>query len=165
VVRGAPGTPEEQVGVFHTTFGEFLLTDPEIGVDGSLAHAALADAIGQLAPADAHDPSDLLHRYAARAEAKHLWASGRGQQVITTLRQRVSQIPAANLAQWAAWQAFFGEALGPNHPATLASREEVARWVGETGDTPEALRLYQGLLGDTEPGSTDRVRRDVVAEA
>jgi NACHT domain len=47
VVRGAAGTPEEHVGVFHTTFAEYLRTDPEVGIDTRAAHAALADAEGK----------------------------------------------------------------------------------------------------------------------
>ena len=63
VVRGAPGTPGERTGVFHTTFAEFLLDDPSLGIDPPQAHAALADAIEQLAPRRDHNPASPLNRY------------------------------------------------------------------------------------------------------
>jgi hypothetical protein len=150
VVRGGPGTPEEHVGVFHTTFAEYLRTDPEAGIDEPAAHAALADAIDQLAPSQAHDPSNPLHRYAASAEAEHLWAAGRRAQVIGVLRARVSHIPAENLARWTAWCARLQDALGPDHADTLAARHDVAYWTQATGNPGEALRLLREVLTDEE---------------
>ena len=150
VVRGAPGTPEEQLGVFHTTFADYLLSDPEVGIDGPRAHAALADAIDQLAPASAHDPSDPLHGYAASAQVEHLWAAGRQQQVVATVRARESHIPAANLARWAAWQPRIQGALGADHLDTLAARHQLAYWTGQAGDAVGALRLYREVLADNE---------------
>ena len=145
VVRGTPGTLQEHVGVFHTTFADYLLSDPDIDIDPPTAHAALADAIGQLAPAQAHDPDDPLHRYAASAEAEHRWAAGRQQQVVATLSARQSHVPAANLARWAAWQPCVQEALGADHPDTLSACHQVARWTGETGDPVGALRLTREI--------------------
>jgi Tetratricopeptide repeat/NACHT domain/Caspase domain len=150
VVRGAPGTPEEQVGLFHSTFAEYLLTDPGVGIDRAVAHAALADAIDQLAPASAHDPNDPLHRYAAAAQAEHLWAAGRQQQVVDALLARQSHVPAANLARWAAWQPRIHEALGASHPDTLVARHQLAYWTGHSGDAHTALRLHQEVLADRE---------------
>jgi hypothetical protein len=146
VVRGAPGTLEEHLGVFHITFAEFLRTDPEVGIDERAAHTALADAIGDLAPSQAHDPADPLHRYAAAAEAEHLWAAGRHDQVPATLAARESHIPAENLVRYVAWHARFADALGLDHPDTLAIRHEVAGWTGRTGDVREALQLFRGVL-------------------
>jgi tetratricopeptide (TPR) repeat protein len=150
VVRGAPGTPDEHLGVFHATFADYLLTDPEVGIDPPTAHAALADAIDQLAPAQGHDSSDPLHHYAAAAQAEHQWAAGRRHQVVATLRARESQVPAANLARWTAWQPRIQAVVGPDHPDTLTIRYMVAYWTGERGDPHGALRLYQELLADSE---------------
>lgn len=150
VVRGAPGTSEEHVGVFHSTFAEYLRTGPEVGIDTQAAHAALADAIADLAPSRAHDPSDPLHRYAASAEAEHLWAAGRAAQVVAMLSARESPIPAENLARWIAWQAPLQAELGPDHPDTLLIQHEIAAWTGQTGDVREALRLYRGVLAARE---------------
>ena len=40
--------------------------------------------------------------------------------------------------------------LGPDHPNTLATRNNIAACTGECGDAREALRLYQALLPDRE---------------
>jgi hypothetical protein len=149
VVRGAPGTQEEHLGVFHTTFAD-LLSDPEVGIDGPAAHAALANAIEQLAPASTHDPTDVLHRYAAAAEAEHMWNAGRQTKVVGALRTRVSHVPAANLTRWAAWQPRIQEALGADHPDTLTTRHQVANWTGQSGHAREALRLYREVLAAKE---------------
>jgi tetratricopeptide (TPR) repeat protein len=38
----------------------------------------------------------------------------------------------------------------PDHPATLATRSNTARWTGQCGDAAEALRLFRELLPDRE---------------
>ena len=38
--------------------------------------------------------------------------------------------------------------LGADHPHTLTTRNIIAVWTGEGGDTREALRLFQLLLPD-----------------
>jgi hypothetical protein len=38
--------------------------------------------------------------------------------------------------------------LGPDHPDTLATRNNIAGWTGECGDPAGALRLFQELLPD-----------------
>ena len=40
--------------------------------------------------------------------------------------------------------------LGPDHPDTLRTRNNIASWTGECGDAGEALRLFQALLPDHE---------------
>ena len=50
VVRGAPGTPEEQLGVFHTTFADYLLTDPKVGLDPRKVHAGSCGCDQQSGP-------------------------------------------------------------------------------------------------------------------
>ena len=38
------------------------------------------------------------------------------------------------------------EVLGPEHPATLAARANLARWTGEAGDLAAARDLFAALL-------------------
>ena len=41
--------------------------------------------------------------------------------------------------------------LGPDHPDTLATRNNLARWLGEAGQVQEAISQYEQLLAD-RPG-------------
>lgn len=40
--------------------------------------------------------------------------------------------------------------LGPDHPQIVFTRAQIAHWTGDTGDSTEALRLYQELLPDRQ---------------
>jgi hypothetical protein len=97
-----------------------------------------------------HDAGDPLHRYAAAREADHLWLSGAPQRTLDSLAQRLSVIPAENLARWQSWSQHIRAAFGPNHPGVLTTRGNIAYWTGATGDSQEALRLFQALLPDRE---------------
>ena len=143
VVRARPGTDDEHVGLFHQTFADYLLdpaSDP-FGIDPQEPHRALAEAIAELAPAGAHDPADPLHRYAAAREAEHLWTLGEYGRVVESLAYRQSVIPAENLKRWQSWKARIESKLGPDHPDTLTTRNNIAFLTGEVGDAREALRL------------------------
>jgi len=152
VVRARPGTDDEHVGLFHQTLADYLL-DPasdSFGIDPQEPHRALAEAIAELAPAGAHDPADPLHRYAAAREAEHLWTLGEYGRVVESLFHRESVIPAENLKRWQSWKARIESKLGPDHPDTLGTRNNIAAWTGEVGDAREALRLSRELLPDQE---------------
>ena len=152
VVRARPGTDDEHVGLFHQTLADYLLdpaSDP-FGIDPQEPHRALAESIAELAPAGSHDPDDPLHRYAAAREAEHLWALGEYGRVVESLVHRQSVIPAENLKRWQSWKARIESKLGPDHPDTLTTRNNIARWTGEAGDAREALRLFAELLPDME---------------
>jgi hypothetical protein len=152
VVRAAPGTEGEQVGVFHPTFAEYVLT-PAMGVFGITPeepHGALAAAIEDLAPMANHNPREPLHRYAAAREADHLWWNGAYEHVLASLEHRNSVIPAENLARWQSWSARMQAAFGSDHPDVLTTRSNIAGWTGETGDSQTALALFQALLPDQE---------------
>jgi hypothetical protein len=48
VVRGNPGTPDEHIGTFHSTFAAYLCSGRDSAIDERAAHQALADAIRAL---------------------------------------------------------------------------------------------------------------------
>ena len=148
VIRSAPGTADEHVGVFHQTLAEYLLNPARaFGSDPEEAHAALADAIAELAPRAEHDWKSPLHGYARDREAEHLWAAGRRDQMIECLEQRASPVPADNLRRWQSWAERLRAHFGPDHPAT---RGNIAHWTGESGDAAGALHLSQALLPDLQ---------------
>jgi hypothetical protein len=151
VIRVSSGTEKEQVGLFHQTFAEYLL-DPEVAfsIDPVEPHGALAEAIGELAPMDKHDPSNALHRYAAMREPDHLWKIDRYIAVINALLFRAAIVPAENLARWRSWYDRIAEKLGKDHIETLNTLNNIAYWTGGTGDWREALRLLEELLPDQE---------------
>ncbi|MGH8904507.1 MAG: tetratricopeptide repeat protein, partial [Egibacteraceae bacterium] len=150
VVRGNAGTPNEHAGLFHDTLAAYLLRGQDFDVDLCNAHQALADAIADLAPAAEHNLADPLHRYAATAEAEHLWALDRHGQALASVQARQSHVPAENLARWRSWYERTDGTLGPDHLHTLTARANIARWTGEAGNAREALRLFQALLPDWE---------------
>jgi Tetratricopeptide repeat/AAA domain len=146
--RIRPGTPEEQVGVFHGTLAESLSVDPHFTVvDGHRAVlgaiAALAAPIGEYAFLE-----DRLQAYAYAAEASHLAAVGRHDEIATSLVKRRHPIPRENLARHRVWLPHLNRTLGPHHTETLDMRNEIAAFTGDTGDFAEALRLLQELLPD-----------------
>jgi tetratricopeptide (TPR) repeat protein len=150
VVRSNPGAAEEHTGTFHTTFANYLRSNQDFVIDKQAAHQALVDAIQTLAPVAEHNPSDPLHRYATAAEAEHYWALGQYVEVLRSLVGRDSKIPAENLSRWRSWKDRFQTVLGPDHPSTLAARNNLAYWIAQTGDASEALRLSAELLHDEQ---------------
>jgi hypothetical protein len=147
VVRGRPGTEDEQVGLFHATLVDYLFARPaRYAVDVHRGHSAIREAIDELAPMARHDPADPLHRYAAQMEQEHLWATGEYSGVISSLAARESVIPVENLRRWRSWEERFATEVGEAHPKTLAARANVGFWTARSGDPRAALRLFRELL-------------------
>jgi hypothetical protein len=150
VVRVAPGTEAECVGLFHPTLAEHLLT-PGNGfrVEAEEGHRAVIAAIEAVAPSnnwDAKHP-DVGQRYAFQRHSEHLWAIGQWDEVVECLLARKSVLPRENHTLWAGWLDRFDK-LSPDHRDTLIIRGNVAQFTGEVGDRGEALRLYRELLPD-----------------
>jgi tetratricopeptide (TPR) repeat protein len=152
VVRGQPGTDREEVGLFHSTFAEYILKGDggAFSLEPRAAHQALVDAIGRLAPIDEHTWEEPLHRYAARAEAEHLWATGAYEHAIQALRLRAAPTPRENLSRWLSLHERAQRSRGAEERHALAIRAHIAFSMGETGEAREALRLFRELLPDTE---------------
>lgn len=151
VVRGRPGTEDEQAGLFHATLHDYLSAGhARYPVDIRRGHGAIHEAIDELAPMAEHDPANPLHRYAAQMEPEHLWAIGEYPGVTSSLAARGSMIPAENLQRWRSWEERFATQVGEAHPDTLTTRANIAFWTGQSGDAREALRLFRELLPDME---------------
>jgi flagellar biosynthesis regulator FlbT len=151
VVRGRPGTPDEQVGLFHATLKDYLSAEQaRYAIDIRQGHGAILEAIDELAPRARHDPADPLHRYAAQMEPEHLWGIGDYPGVIASLSARGSVIPVENLRRWTSWAERFTTEVGEDHHETLTARTNTAYWTGQAGDAREALRLFQELLPDSQ---------------
>lgn len=150
IVRGHPAQADERIGLFHLSLAEdYLLrpgTDTQFTIDGPGAHRAVADAIGELAPADQHDRENPLHQYALRAEAEHLWACGDTEAVIASLHLRPLDRPIDEVERWAHWAARFEEALGAQHPETLNTRVNLAQFTSHTGNPMVAHEQLIPLL-------------------
>ena len=143
--RAHPGSNHEQLGVFHSTLGEWL---PEV-VDVEKAHQAIYDAIDTLRKTEDHQ----LDGYAFNHEADHFWAAGQRDGIGEVLGRSESPIPRENLQRLEAWLPILTETLGPDRPATLTTRGNIALWTGEVGKPAEALRLFKELLSDQERAS------------
>jgi Tetratricopeptide repeat/Caspase domain len=151
VVRGRPGTEDEQVGLFHATLHDYLSAGhARYPIDVHRGHGAIHEAIDELAPMTEHDPADPLHRYAAQTEPEHLWAIGDFSGVISSLTERESVIPAENLQRWESWEERFATQVGETHPETLTTRGQIALFTAQSGDARGALNLFQQLLHDQE---------------
>ena len=151
VVRGHPGTQDEQVGLFHATLHDYLSAGrARYTVDVRQGHGAIHDAIDELAPMARHDPADPLHRYAAQMEPEHLWAIGDYSGVTLSLKTRASVIPAENLRRWRSWEERLAAQVGETHPDTITARFQLIKWTGQSGDAREALRLSRELQLDLE---------------
>ena len=153
VDRASPGTPREHDGLFHATFGQYLLNPAkgQFAVDGQEARDALVQAIAERALREGHhDPANPAYRYAAVMEPQLLWELDRRKEAGASLAARESPIPVENLARWRSWETFLKTCLDGDDPDILATRSHIAFWTGETGDAHTALVLFTALLPDRE---------------
>jgi Tetratricopeptide repeat/NACHT domain len=151
--RTRPGQADEHLGLFHQTLVDHLTHLPET-LRGAAVHAALADAIDELAPAGRHNPAsyrdDPLLAYAFDAGPRHRAQAGHFEELVPDLTARRDPIPRINLTRWITWVDPIQQSLGPEHPDTLETRLNIAAMTGEIGDPARALRLLRELLPDLE---------------
>ena len=152
VVRTAPDTPDEHIGLFHPTFADYLLSGSDATSDyvinPAIIHPAIVEAIAAIAPMDEHKHNDPVHRYAFLREAEHIGVSGDFEWVMTSLGSRESPIPRENLARHQSWSERFETKLDRDNSIGLHLRSDVAHWIGDSGDARLALELYKALLPD-----------------
>jgi hypothetical protein len=147
VARTGAGTEREHAGLFHQTLLEYVFDRGS--QEAMAAHRALADCIQVLAPAGAGsvDLNDPIQRYAFEREAEHLWAL-EDRAALKSLSARAAVAPRDNLRRWRLWESRVENRFGASHQNTLATRSNIALWIGQCGDAREALRLFQALLPD-----------------
>jgi hypothetical protein len=177
VVRTQPGQPAEHVGLFHSSLAEDYLVHPggQFTIEPAEYHAALAEAIDDLAPLHLQTFTDPLYQYALRAEAHHRWdAYHDSGAVIESLSGRSAGSAAAEGELWHDWPTTFTDALGPQHIHTLTARANLAAYTGEAGDWAAArdeftklVPLYEQVLGHEHPDTlhTRALRAKVTGKA
>ena len=148
VVRYDPGTDDELVGLFHPTLTEHLGGHAAQRVDVIGGHRVLLAEIDRLAPVSGLYLDNPLSRWAAEAEAEHLWQLGEITFALKALKRRPLPTPQRNLDRWIRWHQRVHTARGPHHPQTLQCRAAVGYWTGEAGSSAQALALYRRLLPD-----------------
>jgi len=152
-VRSAAGTANEHAGLFHQTFVDHIIA--RMPQEVFAAHRGVVAGIEALVPArlKGSSPADLndsVQRYAFEREAEHLWALNAIGEALVSLAARTSPAPRDNLRRWRPWLMRIETVFGPHHRVTFIVRNNIAHWIGECGDAPEALRLFQTLLSDEE---------------
>ena len=156
--------PDEHLGIFHASLVEEYFGQPDRSQNFHIrldeAHSKIVDAIAILAPADQHDPSDELHRYAMEAEPDHLWSAGRYDEIVACLEARRLHRAIDERQRWQRWTDKIEEHpdLGSESKVAVDVRENLARWTGEAGDPKEAARILSNLLPLRERFSEGNVR-------
>ncbi|RZQ65669.1 tetratricopeptide repeat protein [Amycolatopsis suaedae] len=133
-IRREPGTPAESARARHPRGA------------GAEVHAAIADALREVAPVAERDGHGPEQDYADAHEAEHLWRAGRHAEAVTSLETRPSDIPVENRERWTAWARRAEYELGREHPLTRVCRARHATATGKAGDAEHARRLFAELL-------------------
>ncbi|WP_328611680.1 tetratricopeptide repeat protein [Amycolatopsis sp. NBC_00345] len=158
VGRGQTATGGEFYGLRYDTVAKFVWDQSFGGITREGAHAAVADAIEEVAPVAEHRADDPLHAYAGRAEAENLWQAGRYEEAYACLVLRESLINAEAVASWAGWTKRISRQLGDTHPLSFRAAGRHARALGETGEPARAAEILRELAADSRAslGPDDR---------
>ena len=144
LARADAGSPDERVGPAHDLIADFLRG--HFGADAVTgAHSAIVQALADL---EQGGPPNSVAAYARDRLSEHLWAVGRSGAALSALPELPT--PADNLALWQSWHRNLLQRLGPGHPDTLTTRNNVAAWTGRSGDARGALELSAALLPDRQ---------------
>jgi len=141
VARDAPGTPNEHTGPAHDLIAAFF-AERHNANDLAAAHLSVALAIQQMREGNIPSAVDF---YAKRHLSDHLLLAGRPEDAVDALVPYGT--PADNLDMWESWLGRLAD-LGPDHPAVLVVRGNIAVWLGESGQPREALNSFTALLPD-----------------
>jgi hypothetical protein len=139
------GSPDERVGPAYDLIADFLRS--HFGADAVTgAHSAIVQALADL---EQGGPPKSVAAYARDRLSEHLWAMGRSEAALSALPELPT--PADNLTLWQSWYRNLLQRLGPDHPDTLTTRNNIGYWTGQAGDARGALELFTALLPDRQP--------------
>ena len=145
-----PESDRELVGLFHPTLVEHLARQDRHPLDVTSGRRALLEEIDRLAPVTGTYTGFPLYRWAAEAQAEHLWQLGMPAAALRALRSRPLSDRRENLERWTRWCLRFAERLGADDRLTLGVRCEVAAATEGLGGHGAGLRQYTELLPDLQ---------------
>jgi NACHT domain/Tetratricopeptide repeat len=150
VDRARPGTGDERLGMFHHTL--VVHVENHSPFEPVPTHRAIIEAIDQVAAASRHNPKDYrddpVLAYAFDAGPRHHQQADDLMGLVADLVARVDPNPRVNLARWMTWAPTIQARLGADHPDTLTTRLNLARWTGNAGDPAKAREALAKLLPD-----------------
>lgn len=146
VSRGNPGRVDEQLGISH----EALLAPLESVIkqfSAQLLPSAHAEIVSALRQMTSVDPVPIeIARYAKSAAPRHHLAIGDPAGAIKALNEANGIRPADNRDRWMAWIPEFEKTIGQTAPNTLTARNNLAEWIGESGDYEGAAEEFAKLI-------------------
>lgn len=149
ISRGKPGTDQETLGISHLVILDAVNRYIEERDPPGAAHQALIDAYQRLS-SSAGGVSDDVAAYWNNAAPRHYLGAGDPDEALLFLKSLNDSRAADNRDRWATWVSEFVETVGPDHPATLTTRGDLAFWRGETGDLAGAIRDLESLVNDQQ---------------
>jgi hypothetical protein len=141
VARNAPGTEHEHTGPAHDLIARFFVNRRDQN-DVSNANLCVAQTIIKMRE---NHVTPAVEAYSRRHLSEHLLSAGQPEDALNALVSL--ETPADTLSMWKAWLERLTY-LGPDHPAVLAVRGNIATWQGESGRPREALEGLTALLPD-----------------
>ncbi|HMA47598.1 MAG TPA: tetratricopeptide repeat protein, partial [Frankiaceae bacterium] len=172
VTRSRPGRPDERAGLAHPLLVN--LFDPPTGTpaaglpgEGARAGGALAGVVEDLPVQAAHAAlaaliddqvtgrprvpvvsglAGAVRDYAEHAGPVHHLRLADVTGAVKVLNWLDGPRPGQNRDRWATWLPAITALAGPDHPATLTTRHNLASWRGEAGDPAGAAAGFGDLL-------------------
>ncbi|WP_406233260.1 tetratricopeptide repeat protein [Nocardia sp. NBC_01009] len=142
ISRGNPGTSEELLGLAHEEFINPIGTEADrLGIVSTDAHRAITTAFETVT-------GDRSLAYARASGVRHHLACGEPAAAIKLLADLDTPRTADSRDAWASWLPLIDQTLGPDHPGTLATRNNLAHWRGRSGDIPGTIAEFERLLTD-----------------
>ncbi|MET8876494.1 tetratricopeptide repeat protein [Nocardia sp. NPDC004604] len=142
ISRGNPGSPEELLGLAHEEFLSPIGTEAHrLGTPPIEAHRAITTALESIT-------SERSVAYARGAGVRHYLACDEPAVALKLLIDLDTPRSADNRDAWASWLPLINHTLGPDHPDTLTTRNNIAYWRAQSGQIAGAITEFEQLLTD-----------------